>query len=234
MNILPSAMQSIVWEIEERCGRAIGLRPLPDNVRMALGDCPAIQIEGDDRGPLVNLMIPSGLTPPAHMIAHEILHAKDVVLDGAPILQRRTGSSALVDTAINNDAAHLEIIPQEIGVFPEAEAFWSKDFERGLSEFVDRAKSDSRNSALRNDILRLQLVTSSVLPRWPHADQLQDLIFKLNIANDAVNLRFAHEKARGRRLHILSNFVRFHRLKPENYVALYLTSPPVRLPAHCD
>lgn len=229
---LPLEIKRIVQEIEERTATEIGIEPLPVQVRKALGNVPAIKFDGDDRKVTVSLMLPGDIKPPPHMIAHEILHAKHLVLDGAPFLQSKAGPSKLVLTAINNDAAHLEIIPQEIALFPEAKAFWDAEFERGLRSFSNRIVSDSDKKSVRNDLLRLKLVTSKVLPDWQHHEALHAHVRALNLSSDAANLLAGIDGVAGLRDHVLSTLIRFHRLRTDDYLLYYAFSSPTVLPAH--
>ena len=229
---LPPEIQRIVQEIEERTGDEIRLEPLPARVRSALGNVPAIKFEGDDRTVSVSLMLPTDIKPPSHMIAHEILHAKHLVLDGAPFLQAKAGPPKLVLTAINNDAAHLDIIPVEIAFFPEAKAFWNSEFERGLASFASRVEGDTDKKAVRNDLLRFKLVTSKVLPDWQRHDDLQGHIRALNLSSDAANLLAGIDAVASVREHVLSTMIRFHRLQTDDYLLFYAFSSPAPLPAH--
>lgn len=231
LRILPAEIQVIVQQIEDRCGRPIGLKPLPEYVRRSIGNVPAMGMDGDGKEVLVDLLLPNGFEPPAHMVAHELFHAKHAVLDGAPMLTPRVGQQTLLDTAINNDFSHLEVIPAEMGLFPEAVAFWTNNFDGGLRQIADRAASDRDRKSLRNDILRFQIVTSRVLPSWPQHDRLNAEISKLNLASDVAHFDQAYE-ASGSREHILSTFVRFQRLKPDDYLASYAFRPPAVLPRH--
>lgn len=228
-------MQHIVKQIEDRCGSGIGVKPMPLNVHRAVNMAPAaMEIDTDGKSARAILVLASDDPIPAHMLAHEILHAKHTLLDGAPWIQPRGGPPSLVAMAINNDAAHMEIIPTEIAMFPEAEAFWSAHQLDGLNGFVRRIERDTDRRALRNDLLRFQLVTGHVLPKWPHRQSLDQHVADLNLSSDASHLRRGYEVSAGRPEHVLSTLVRFHRLKPDDYDAFYAYSPPARLPRHSD
>lgn len=232
LRILPAEVQDMVRQIEERCGRAIGLKPLPEYVRRSIGNVPCIGFDSGGSDVLIDLMIPSGFEPPVHMLAHEILHAKHAVLDDAPMLTPRAGPQTVLGTAINNDFSHLEVIPSEIELFPEAVTFWTNNFDGGLQLMIDRAANDRDSKALRNDILRFQVVTSRVLPSWPHHDLLNGEISKLNLTSDVAHFDRAYAASGGVREQILSTLVRFQRLKPDDYLAAYAFGPPRSLPRH--
>lgn len=235
LSILPSEVQDIVRQVEDRCGSPIGVKPMPSNVHRAVNLAPAaMEIDTDGKTARANLMLASDAPLPAHMLAHEILHAKHTLLDCAPWIQPRNGQPSLVAMAINNDAAHMEIIPTEIALFPEAKAFWASHQLDWLNGFAERIERDADRRALRNDLLRFHLVTGHILPDWPHLRQLDQQISGLNLSSDAAHLRRGYEVSAGRREHVLSTLVRFHRLKPDDFQAFYAYSPPSRLPRHGD
>jgi len=230
-NILPTEMQQLVQQIEERIGREIGIRPLSDQARR-MGNVPAIQIEDNGRHLAVDLMLPPESNPAPHIIAHEILHAKHAILDGAPMLQPKIPPMKIVISAINNDSEHLHVIPAEIMMFPEAKAFWERDFTAGLHSFADRVRNDRDRKSVRNDLLRFMLVTSAVLPDWNGHDAVDAHLRNLSIVSDANNLRQAYASVSGSKEQVLSTLVRFHRLRTDDYIVCYAFAPPAPLPAH--
>lgn len=231
-NALPTEMQQIVGQIEDRVGRAIGLKPLSVQHRKAVGNVPAIAFDGDGKNVFVDLMLPNDSTPALHVIGHEILHAKHVVLDGAPMLQSKVPTTDNVVTAINNDFAHLDVIPAELSAFPEAATFWQEEFTRGLGVFAARIQQMPNSRALRNDLLRFKLVTTRVLPSWDGHEMLQAHLRGMNIASDASKLLQAVEDVADSGTQVLSTMVRFHRRKPDDFMIFYAFAPPVPLPNH--
>lgn len=93
---------------------------------------------------------------PPHFLAHELIHLRRNILESVPRLMPlpHAAERELV-FGMENDLEHLFIIPEEISLFPEAEAHWAAGY-RGI---VARAGADPL------DWFRHWTVINTTLPR---------------------------------------------------------------------
>ncbi len=232
LSLLPIELRQTVERIEGEIGSAIAVGPLPDATRRAIGNVPALAIDQGDRALTVALLLPAGDLPPAHMIGHEIIHARRAIVDRAPILLDGKQPPRRVVMAINNDAEHLHVIPLEIDLFPEAHAFWASDFQRMLGTFGERLEKDPDRRAIRNDMLRGWLTTSVVFPNWEHADVLKAQLGAIGAFGDAEKLIHVYQRTSSDPVAVLSTLVRFHRLAADGFQFVTIGQSPKPLPAH--
>lgn len=67
----------------------------------------------------------------AHQVYHELLHVRWRHLENAPSLSARAGADAQTISNIselNNDFDHAYVVLREIATYPEASAYWERDF----------------------------------------------------------------------------------------------------------
>ena len=167
----------LVAEIEARAGRPIGFMPAPPEIARIIGNVAALNIVREP-GKIVSvdILLPNGAMPPAHVIGHEILHAARSVIDAVPTLLAREQRNAILAVAIGNDAEHLSVIQSEISHFPEAQNFWRKEFLRNLRTLLDRFSEDPYDTGIGRDLIRFWLVTSTVIPCWEGLKIVGDML----------------------------------------------------------
>jgi hypothetical protein len=116
----------------------------------------------------------------SHNLIHEILHAQRVAVLGIPRLVCPGNPGMSLTEALENDAEHLFMVPEEIASASEAEAFWEKQESQHLDELMERVSThgpdESDLRAIRHGFLRLWLFVKRVLPSWPGRPALQELL----------------------------------------------------------
>ncbi|WP_374414189.1 hypothetical protein [Novosphingobium colocasiae] len=232
LSLLPVELRQTVEQIETRIGNPIRTYPLTEDCRRIIGNFPMLNLEQRDGRLFVDVMLPRGDLPPAHAIGHEILHAKRAVLDSDPILLTSIASRCVAGAAINNDVAHLRVIPEEMGHFREAGPFWKQGFSDMLVGFASRILNDPDRQAVRNDMLRAWLVASVVLPDWDRSDHLKKQLEEIGAGRDADNLTRVYSNVFKNKIAVLSALVRFHRFEATGFQTVTVGSDPVPLPSH--
>jgi hypothetical protein len=115
-----------------------------------------------------------------HNLIHEILHAYRVVVLGVPRLCSPENLGVSLVVALENDAEHLCIVPEEISLASEAQTFWESEESNHFDELTKHLSACSSDAselqAARHGIVRLWLFVTQILPNWPRRHELRELL----------------------------------------------------------
>lgn len=190
LTLLPDTVQAKVDVIERALGREIDIRRdtmdryRGNNQTPPLGICICDESQSPGRVEIV-------LSPDAvvHNIIHEVLHAYRVVALRVPQLACPTNPGANIVGALENDAEHLFIVPEEIALAGEAASFWEREesgrFDSLNQQLLGLRFNVSEALAVRHGLLRLWLFVSHVLPGWNRREELHETLRRFDWHSDA-------------------------------------------------
>jgi len=216
----PPAMAALVHEIEKRAETLISFAPMPHHLTQISDNKALISIIFELRQIVsIEILVPSGSTPPLHIIGHEIIHAGRTVIEEVDVLNPRDPKDAILAIAIGNDVEHLTVIPREMEHFLEAQTYWRKAFTRDLRMLWKRYSTDPFSHGIERDLLRFWLVTNKVLPDWKGIEILRDML-QYPDRHDIADRLFADVSSASEYSHLLAAVIRSQGKQPGDFCLL--------------
>ncbi len=221
-KLLPESIQIKVDAIERAIACAITVRRGSTAHHQANNSTPPTAIcVCDDRGGRMRVNIILSVRAASHNLIHEILHAHRVVVLGVPRLFSPENPGSNLAIALENDAEHLFIVPEEIALVREAEAFWEKEYGEHLDELTKRLSACDSDvgqlPATKNGFLRLWLLVTRTLPRWQRRSELQELLQHRGWKNEADHFVDDVNRSGLDKAQVLAAFLRSGRLQIERF-----------------
>lgn len=181
LTLVPGSIQTKVGDIERAIGREVKVRRDSMGCYKGNNATPPLAVcVCDDRGNQRHVEIILSAQAVPHNLIHEILHAYRTVVLGVPRLVSPENRGSSLTEALENDAEHLFIVPEEMALANEAKAFWEKQAGQHFDELSDCLSSHgtvaSELPAIRHGFLRHWLFVTRVLSDWPRRPALRELL----------------------------------------------------------
>jgi hypothetical protein len=137
------------------------------------------------------ILIPTVEYFPDGAVLHELLHIRRHLVDGVPMLVDCVDYLTCdpeIGTKLakhDNDLEHLVIVPMELDQRPERREHWERAMRRNWDELASGAHQDTHR---RERALRYWAFMQFVLPDSPTRPVAQDVLNRLGLTDEAVNL----------------------------------------------
>jgi hypothetical protein len=193
LNLLPNSIRAKVDEIEKAVGHEVVVSRGDTAVHQQGTRAPPVAVcVCEEREGLMHVEITLSNDAAPHSLVHEILHAHRSIVLGVPRLIDDWKPGSSLEEAIENDAEHIFIVPEEIALFAEARDFWYDQHSAlvsALEQRLDSAYHDQNEiQAVKHGFLRLFLVASATVPDWPGRADLCHRLQLLRWDSDASSL----------------------------------------------
>lgn len=113
----------------------------------------------------------------AHQVYHELLHVRRHRLENAPFLVAKAGADARMSiniSELNNDFDHAHVVPREVGTYPVAGDYWSRDFARKFPAIPEAVEGSLDLLQAKMELLRGWLVLPVAIPQSPVTQRYRD------------------------------------------------------------
>jgi hypothetical protein len=157
---LPLSLQTDIREIERLSGMQFRIEPVTAAVIKEFpfaAKLPLLDIWLEHH---IRLTLPESNVAD-HGIAHEIIHARRNLLESIPRLVPKPQTTPFQRDRVimlENDLEHLEIVPEEISLFPDARSYWINLYANLLNEI------NPHGNIVDFDLFRHWMFLSHVLP----------------------------------------------------------------------
>ncbi|CAM3682244.1 hypothetical protein [Polaromonas hydrogenivorans] len=139
LSQIPEQLLKVPYLVEEKTGISLKIQDMDE---LFAGSAPGfsralavLDINCDEQA--ITLWVAPGIKLAAHMISHELIHLRRNILEGVPKIFPRTNIEEAYMTEsyfLENELEHLFIIPEEISLFPEAEAWWAEHYRQQIEK----------------------------------------------------------------------------------------------------
>jgi len=190
LDLLPQPIKLMVAQIEGaiKAHIIVRLRRMGDPAIASIDHLPTLDCYMN-MGKMFVTIILSNDSPQAHMLAHEVIHAWRYIVVGEPRLQIVIDAEkATFPHVLENDLAHIFVIPEELKYYPGALQYWDSlyaDLIEPIAGVVSVQRRLGRPSTLfRSDLMRHWLILSSI-PKSASLTRLRAVLDQANYLEDA-------------------------------------------------
>lgn len=227
-RVLNPDVQRLVRDVEATINAEIEVKPRDlETTALIPDESPAVcDCFFDGRTFGATILYPAHMgEPTAHILSHEVMHAHRNFVLSVPRLEAANDddqAAGRIAGRLENDVEHLTIIPIEIAWYAEAREYWGRHYHEMLLELTpivrSRALSSVEQRALRENLLRHWMVTSSTVPNWSGQSALAQMLNERHLLPAANRLLALVPHARTDKPRFLAALLSLLDLDPSRYI----------------